>query len=302
MSISTTQLYSVANLRGGVGKTKLLYKIYEQISNALFIDTSPQADLTDLLYKNRVYKHIDSPYDIDTNELITNRLVASLATSGKAKFAPIKLKNNNYLLPSSPTIMNLPYILEAALRQIDSVNNDFVREAALNAVQCILSDISIDCVYVLRERGEKEIPRTIFFDTSPFLAGGTIMSLWSSYSVIVPMICDMQSLKSLELFIKVLKGENVSYSRFWHNTREKMTMPKIKTLVFFITESDEENKATIIDEAKKLLLANTDVLDTDVLYGNSVDLTDYFSIIDETDTELNQHKDLMNLVNKLVIL
>jgi phosphopentomutase len=81
-----------------------------------------------------------------------------------------------------------------------------------------------------------------------------------------------------------------------------MTMPKIKTLVFFITESDEENKATIIDEAKKLLLANTDVLDTDVLYGNSVDLTDYFSIIDETDTELNQHKDLMNLVNKLVIL
>ena len=182
MEKSKTIVYTIANQKGGVGKTTLTLNLGISLSRmgkrVCIIDCDPQANLTTVLGYNQPIKiavalpHlmmdlINLDFEIEKSELLQNRQY-------------ILHVNNMDLIASNIKLTGVDNML---------VTQEIGRETVIKKIVNYIKD---DYDYVL-------------LDTTPSLNIITINALNAANSVIIPMQPQFFSVKGLELFLATFK-------------------------------------------------------------------------------------------------
>jgi cellulose biosynthesis protein BcsQ len=214
--------YAMCNLRGGIGKTTLVFNLSFLVDNLLTVDTCPQGNLS-YFYDNQYF----ASRSTTVRDLILPYLIPGL---GKAAHVAVHIDSTNshfvgkrnYYIKSSDDLFVLPSQLATAMSQAMSLSSP-QREAAVRSIIFSLRT-EID-----REMQECKLDKCLI-DTSPFFAGATHLSWYASDALIVPVRTDQQSINSLELLIRTLSEPQGEFRRYLFNGSTS-AVPKIQMVV-----------------------------------------------------------------------
>jgi len=222
VSLPHFQKYTMCNLRGGIGKTTLVFNISYLIDNLLVVDTCPQGNLS-YYYDNQYY----SSRSMTVRDLIIPHLIANV---GKATNVALSIEatnphftgKSNYYIKSSDELYILPAQISSAMNQALSLSSP-QRESAVRGIIFALRD-EID-----RELQELNLTKCIV-DTSPFFAGATHLAWYATDALIIPVRTDQQSVNSLELLIRILSEPQGEFRRYLLNGAARK-VPKIQMII-----------------------------------------------------------------------
>lgn len=222
VSLPRFQKYAMCNLRGGIGKTTLVFNISHFVDNLLVVDTCPQGSLS-YYYDNQYY----SSRSTTVLDLIIPHLIANVAKTTNVALA-IEATNSyftgksNYYIKSSDDLFVLPAQISAAMNQAMSLSSP-QRENAVRGI-----------IFSLREEIERELQelhlKKCIIDTSPFFAGATQLTWYAADALIIPVRTDQQSVNSLELLIRTLNEPQGEFRRYLLNGSAH-SIPKIQMIV-----------------------------------------------------------------------
>jgi cellulose biosynthesis protein BcsQ len=236
-------ILTVANLKGGVGKTTVVANLAGYFSrrgkSVLLIDLDYQGSLTTLLR---------SLTDQVDRESLVNQLLADGANLGV-------LFNNNALRELSPTLARsylIPAFYELA-RLEDRLMCEWLLEQSPGDVRYRLARA------LLGERTERF--DVIIIDTPPRLTTGTINALCASTHLLIPTIFNPISVEPIENFLGLIKTLLINDL----NTRlkvvgilETLTPPQNQQV-------DNRNKArATIDAARQKWFSDVPILESNV--------------------------------------
>ena len=217
------QKYAVCNLRGGIGKTTLVFNLSYLTDDLLVVDTCPQCNLSYFFDNSYLATHA-----VTTHGLILPYIVPSIG--GRATHAArrinvtngffekktscfIQSKNDLYLLPSQlTTAINQAMSLDAATRE--------------RTVNTIIFSLKTE---IDREIQEQRLNKCLI-DTSPFFSGATQLSMYAADALVVPVRTDQQSVNSFELLISLLTDPQSEFRKYLTNGYA-LTLPKIQMVV-----------------------------------------------------------------------
>ncbi len=198
-------IYSICNLRGGCGKTTLAFNLSFLANELLSVDLCPQGNLSFFYDKEYFKRNQATIYDLILSHLIpgsgsgTNNGINVGATNEYFK------NNRCFYLPSSADLYLLPSLLNSAINMASQLSAA-QKSKGIKDICCSLK------TEIEKEMKTANVSRCII-DTSPFLAGGTELSLYASDALIIPVRTDQQSINSLELLLKELSSPDSSYNR-----------------------------------------------------------------------------------------
>lgn len=212
--------YTVCNLRGGIGKTSLVFNLSYESNDLLVVDTCPQGNLS-YFYDNAYYASAaTSSYDLVIPYFIPGlgnaSRVARLISATNNSFN----NKRSYFIPSSNSLYMLPSQMATALVQARSLPG----QNQIQAVDRMLYSLKIE---IEREMHETQTSKCLI-DTSPFFSGATHLSWNASDALIVPVRTDQQSINSLMLLLDTLSNPS---SEFRRNITSDGHTPKIQMVV-----------------------------------------------------------------------
>lgn len=219
--------YTVCNLRGGSGKTTLVFNISYLVNNILVVDTCPQGNLS-YFYDNNYY----SSHISDVRSLILPYIIPGL---GKASHVATHIgttnkyfkDKHNFFICSSDELFLLPSQLLNALNQALSLNAPLRDDAVASIIFSLKTELD-------REMSEcssdKHLVDKCLIDTSPFFSGATQLAWYASDALIIPVRTDQQSINSLRLLIQTLTSSQGEFRRYLLNGTTALT-PKIQMVV-----------------------------------------------------------------------
>jgi parA protein len=212
--------YVVSNLRGGIGKTSLVFNLSYLANEMLIIDTCPQGNLS---------YFFDHNYQINGGVSINDVLRPYFFPGfGKASHSSQFIgatncyfaNKNNYFIKSSLDLYILPSLMANSLAQARTLTG----QPQIQAIDTLL--------YSLRTEVNSEMNVTntkrCLIDTSPFFSGATHLAWHATDALIVPVRTDQQSLNSLKLLIDTLVSP---MSEFRRTIPSNGHTPKIQMIV-----------------------------------------------------------------------
>nr|VFK73479.1 MAG: CobQ/CobB/MinD/ParA nucleotide binding domain-containing protein [Candidatus Kentron sp. UNK] len=228
--------YTVCNLRGGIGKTSLVFNLSYETDNCLAVDTCPQGSLS-YFFDNSYFEHSGQ----SVRDLIMHYILPGF---GRASRTARKISATNeffdgkdsFFISSSNDLFLLPTQIASVISQAKNLSGD-IQENQINRVLFSLRD-EID-----REMEETRTSRCLI-DTSPFFSGATHLSWHAVDALIVPVRTDQQSINSLSLLLDTLSNPS---SEFRKNMPSNMHSPKIQLVILthctWSTAEGARNKA-----------------------------------------------------------
>ena len=212
--------YVVSNLRGGIGKTSVVFNLSYLANEMLIIDTCPQGNLS---------YFFDHNYQINSGVSINDVLRPYFFPGfGKASHSSQFIgatncyfaNKNNYFIKSSLDLYILPSLMANSLAQARTLTG----QPQIQAIDTLL--------YSLRTEVNSEMNVTntkrCLIDTSPFFSGATHLAWHATDALIVPVRTDQQSLNSLKLLIDTLVSP---MSEFRRTIPSNGHTPKIQMIV-----------------------------------------------------------------------
>lgn len=215
------RIYSMCNLRGGIGKTTLSFNISYLVDNLLAVDTCPQGNLS-FFYDNNYY----GGQQTNVKDMLLPYLVPGLGKATRVA-AYVGATNqyfsnrNNYYIPSSEELYLLPSQLITAINQTTGLQQP-QREQALKSILYSLK------TEIERELSENKLDKCLI-DTSPFFAGATQLAWYAADALVIPVRTDQQSIKSLELLISTLNSPQSEFRKYL--AENDMNIPLIQMVV-----------------------------------------------------------------------
>lgn len=220
LNLPKFDIYTVSNLRGGIGKTSLTFNLSYLLDNALIVDTCAQGNLSYFFDKN---------YQLSSSASINDVLIPYfLPGFGYASHFSQKIgasneyfqDKNSFFVKSANELYVLPSQIANALVLAKTTSG--------NTQQRMIDTM----LYALRTEIRKEMTvinaNKCLIDTSPFFSGATHLAWHASDALIVPVRTDQQSLNSLQLLLDTLTNSN---SEFRKTMPSDNHMPKIQMIV-----------------------------------------------------------------------
>jgi cellulose biosynthesis protein BcsQ len=222
LTLPSFQKYAMCNLRGGIGKSTLVFNISFLVENLLVVDTCPQGSLS-YFYDNNYY----SSRSVTVRDLILPYIIPGI---GKSDHAALHIgatnqhfaEKRNYYLKSSDELYVLPSQLATAMNQAMSLSLPQREGAVRNIIFSLRTEIE-------REIQECNLDKCII-DTSPFFAGATQLSWYAADALIIPVRTDQQSINSLELLINTLNAPQGEFRKYLFNGAVH-SVPKIHMVI-----------------------------------------------------------------------
>jgi cellulose biosynthesis protein BcsQ len=207
-------------LRGGIGKTSLVFNLSYDTDDLLVVDTCPQGNLS-YFYDRDYYQNTTT----SANDLLLPYFVPGLGSASRvAKLISATNQNfagkSSYFIPSSNELYMLPFQMANALGQakmMGGANQATVIDRMLFSLKTEIS----------REMAETNSSRCLI-DTSPFFSGATHLSWHACDALIIPVRTDQQSINSLNLLLDTLSKPS---SEFRKNMPSDQHSPKIQLIV-----------------------------------------------------------------------
>jgi cellulose biosynthesis protein BcsQ len=223
-------IYSVCNLRGGIGKTTLAFNLSFDTNDVLAVDTCPQGNLS-AFYDPNYYGAGVSIYDALLPYIVpglghASRISRNIsATNGyfQGKIA--------YFISSSPNLYEFPSTLEGAISQTRGLPP---AQSALAKTKLLLSLKEIVSA-AMKDTNTKRC----LIDTSPFFSGATHLSWHAADALLVPVRTDQQSMQSLELLLQMLSDPARSFLK----TKNGLDLPVPKIQLILVTHCGWSTKA-----------------------------------------------------------
>ncbi|HAZ12486.1 MAG: ATPase [Bdellovibrionales bacterium GWA2_49_15] len=217
-------IYSICNLRGGIGKTTLTVNLAYAAKEILVTDTCPQGNTSAFFDSNHYTNNAVTILDALMPYLIPGLGRATrIALNVGATNPSYGKKHNVFYIPSNEQLYLLPNQISSALTQAISIANASQRTIAITS---ILNSLKAE---VVREMKELKISKSLI-DTSPFFSGATHLSWHAADALIIPVRTDQQSINSLNMLLKLLSdpaGEFQKYCRYGQG----LSVPKIQMVV-----------------------------------------------------------------------
>ena len=213
--------YTVCNLRGGVGKTSLVFNLSFLVDNLLVVDTCPQCNLTwfyDNNYANN--NHVTTINDVISPYFMPGLGFASHVAKNIGATNNYFANKNSFYISSDQNLYQLPTKLSIALAQTMFANSIDQRDIIDKMLFCLRTEID-------REKKETNTDKCLI-DTSPFFSGATHLACHASDALIVPVRTDQQSINSLELLIYNLTNPSSDLLKFATSNKH---IPKIQLIV-----------------------------------------------------------------------
>ncbi|MBF0179642.1 MAG: ParA family protein [Magnetococcales bacterium] len=212
--------YTICNLRGGIGKTSLVFNLAFEIDDLLVVDTCPQGNLS---------YFFDEQYYQNNNLTVFNLLMPYFIPGlGYATRVARKIEATNqhfkdkniFFIPSTEELYVLPSQMANALAQAKSLSGALQTKTIDNMLLSLKQEI----------KKEQKIIKTkrCLIDTSPFFSGATHLSWHASDALIVPVRTDQQSINSLNLLLNTLSD---STSEFRKTMPSNQHTPHIQMVV-----------------------------------------------------------------------
>ena len=220
LPIPKYQRYTVCNLRGGIGKTSLVFNLSYLADDMLVVDTCPQGNLS-YFYDNNYYSHLStSVYDMLLPYMMPGLGHASRVAQ-KVSASNIHFTGKNtFFLPSSDQLYVLPTQMANALAQAKTITGN----QKIQIIDRMLYSLKYE---IDREMKETDTKRCLI-DTSPFFSGATHLAWHASDALIIPVRTDQQSINSLSLLLNMLSNPA---SEFRLTMPSDLHAPKIQLIV-----------------------------------------------------------------------
>jgi chromosome partitioning protein len=217
------KIYSVSNLRGGIGKTSLAFNIAHELSrrsSLLLADVCPQCNLTELIFRSQRPQ-------VKLTDALMPRIMGSafgdevddISYIMSDKVETFKGGKNCYFIPGDPELFAFPSMLYQQLNNAFGRANPTAISNLLNSLKSVL----------LKQAALKKCD-SILIDTSPFYAGGTHLAWTASDALIVPVRVDENSMYSFEMLLKMLTAKEKDFVA-WNDRGGSLSSPKIASVV-----------------------------------------------------------------------
>nr|VFK53636.1 MAG: CobQ/CobB/MinD/ParA nucleotide binding domain-containing protein [Candidatus Kentron sp. TUN] len=212
--------YTVCNLRGGIGKTSLVFNLSYETDDCLAVDTCPQGSLS-YFYDEEYFRDDSSsirdmilPY-ILPGFGSPSRIAKRISTTNEF------FENKNaFFVKSSDDLFVLPSQITTTINSAKTVSG----ETQISAIDNLLFSLKNEIDRETEETGTKRC----LIDTSPFFSGATHLALHASDALIVPVRTDQQSVNSFNLLLNILSN---SSSEFRKNMPSNGHSPKIQLVI-----------------------------------------------------------------------
>ena len=197
--------YTVCNLRGGIGKTSLVFNLSFETDELLVVDTCPQGNLS-YFYDNEYY----SNGTLTVGDMLVPYFIPGLgfATRVSKKIEatnPFFENKKSYFIPSTQGLYMLPSQMGNALAQARTLTGNVQTKAVDSILLALNSEIEKEKKVVNAKR--------CLIDTSPFFSGATHLAWHASDALIVPVRTDQQSINSLNLLIDTLSNSTSEFRK-----------------------------------------------------------------------------------------
>lgn len=214
------QKYAVCNLRGGIGKSTLVFNLAYDADNVLAVDTCAQGNSSSFFAGGQSL----------AGENIYDALIPWIVPGApwpQEHVIEVESKNeyfaghNAWFIPSSQNLYEFPSTLEQALN------------TSLGLPDSLKSRTIARSLTSLRSEAEKAMKNNglnkCLIDTSPFFSGATHLAWHAADALIVPVRTDQQSVDSLEMVLKMLDSRERHFQR-WRDIAG-LDQPKIQLVV-----------------------------------------------------------------------
>ena len=196
LNLPKHDIYTICNLRGGIGKTSLAFNLVYLSDSILAVDTCPQCNLT-WFFDNNYLQNVN----LTVHDMLLPHFVPGLGSSShiakKVSATNPYFENKQiFYLPSDNRLYVLPTQMAAALVQAQSIGGAQQVKILDNMLFSMKNEIQ-------REMKEVDAKRCII-DTSPFFSGSTHLAWHACDALIIPVRTDQQSVNSLALLLKTL--------------------------------------------------------------------------------------------------
>lgn len=228
------KIYTICNLRGGIGKTTLSFNLSFLTDNLLVVDTCPQGNLS-YFYDNNYPLNNQT----NVNDILLPYLVPGLGKANNvASYIGATNKyfdsKNNFYIQSSGELYLLPSKLITAISQTSGLNEENRKQAINNIIYSLKKEIE-------RELEEKKLNKCII-DTSPFFSGATQLAWYASDALIIPLRTDQQSINSLELLLRILQHPESEYKKYINDQKSIKIQMIILTHCGWSTVTNAKNR------------------------------------------------------------
>jgi len=264
--------YTVCNLRGGIGKTSLVFNLAYLTDKILVVDTCPQGNLS-YFFDNTYYQSsATSVYDMLLPFFMPGlgnaSRVAQLIEATNEDFADKK----SYFIPSSDNLYILPSQIANALAQARTVPGSTQQTMIDNMLFSLKREID-------REQRETQTERCLI-DTSPFFSGCTHLAWHASDALIIPVRTDQQSINSLNLLINTLSN---SSSEFRRTMPSNGHTPRIQLVVLthcgWSTRAGAKNEPN--QQTKVFLEQVRDIINRNITHFTTNNPDDHIVLLDD---------------------
>ncbi|WP_027187058.1 ParA family protein [Desulfovibrio cuneatus] len=268
-------LYTICNLRGGVGKTSLAFNLSSLTNNLLAIDTCPQGNLSYFFDDEYSFKQTLSSYEM----LLPYFFPGFGKATGVAK--PIKATNQyfnapllskNYFIKSSNQLYLFPSQMANSIAQARALSG----QNQTQLIDTILSSLKTE---ITREMKETSTSKCLI-DTSPFFAGATHLALLAAEALLVTVRTDQQSVNSLNLLIDTLSNPA---SEFRKNMLSNGFTPKIQMIILthcgWSTVAGARNKPN--QQTKMFIQKIFDIVQSNINFFTTDDPYNHIFILDD---------------------
>lgn len=216
------KIYSICNLRGGIGKTTLAFNLSYLGDDVLAVDTCPQGNLSYYFDDNYYSSSLPNVRDLIEPYIYPNYAKASHVSRFVGATNSRFENKHTYFIPSNQELFLLPAQISSAIQQTSFVRGQRQQDMVSSIIFSLRTEI---------EREMDELNGAVskcLIDTSPFFPGATQLSWYASDGLIIPIRTDQQSVKSFELLLKMLTSKDSDYRRY---IPDNFNTPKIHIVV-----------------------------------------------------------------------
>lgn len=215
-------VYTICNLRGGIGKTTLAFNLSYDADELLVVDTCPQGNLSSF-YDPNYFSTGVSIYDALLPYFVPGLSTASRISRKISATNAWFIGKDSFFISSSPNLYEFPSTVEGAISQTRSLPP---AQGATAKTRLLLSLKDI----IATEMKSTKTKRCLI-DTSPFFSGATHLSWHAAGAIIVPVRTDQQSVNSLQLLIDMLSNP----TRAFLKARNGLDLPIPKIQLVLVT-------------------------------------------------------------------
>jgi cellulose biosynthesis protein BcsQ len=215
-------IYTICNLRGGIGKTTLTFNLSYDTDDLLVVDTCPQGNLSSF-YDNNFYATGVIVYDALLPHFVPGIGNATRISRRIGATNTWFSEKRSFFISSSPNLYEFPSTVEGAIAQTRSLPPE---TAAIAKSQLLMS---LRTVIDAEMRSTKT--KRCLIDTSPFFSGATHLSWHAAGAIIIPVRTDQQSVNSLQLLLTMLSNP----SRAFLKAKNGLDLPVPKVQLVIVT-------------------------------------------------------------------